>query len=178
MSRIRVFVDTNIISEAYRTGHWKAICNHFTIETVEACVTEALAERRQPTPRSEQIPGNAFSHKLITRRRVVSRDRANWKLRLAGLEPEYRHDGDLGDGERDLLAWLGAHEPPSDNLLLATADRLALEFAHQLGWSEYTTSLEEMIRQTGRRPPSNFRKHYRKNWLLKVRSDLRAEGSR
>ncbi len=42
MQKIRVFADTNVILEAFRTGCWTAIASRFAIETVEKCVEEAL----------------------------------------------------------------------------------------------------------------------------------------
>ena len=38
MAKTRVFIDTNIIIGAFRTGCWVAICNKFAIETVDKCV--------------------------------------------------------------------------------------------------------------------------------------------
>ena len=45
MPKIRVFADTNVILESFRTGCWTAISNHFAIETVEKCVEETLGKR-------------------------------------------------------------------------------------------------------------------------------------
>lgn len=42
MQKTRVFADTNVILEAFRTNCWKAISSHFAIETVEKCVEETL----------------------------------------------------------------------------------------------------------------------------------------
>jgi hypothetical protein len=42
MSKIRVFADTNVILESFRTGCWAAISSHFAIETVQKCVEETL----------------------------------------------------------------------------------------------------------------------------------------
>ena len=42
MQKIRVFADTNVILESFRTGCWTAISNHFAVETVEKCIEEAL----------------------------------------------------------------------------------------------------------------------------------------
>ena len=42
MVKVQVFADTNVILEAFRTGCWTAISNHFAIETVEKCVEETL----------------------------------------------------------------------------------------------------------------------------------------
>jgi hypothetical protein len=35
MPKARVFVDTNIILEAFRTGCWTSICEQYAVETVE-----------------------------------------------------------------------------------------------------------------------------------------------
>ena len=177
MSRIRVFVDTNIIIEAHRTGCWEAICKNRSLEvaTVEACAEEALAHGEQ-APKSKQIPPRFLRSKYVARHEVTPALQAAWKLRLTELEPEYQHDGDLGDGERDLLAWLILREQPSEEVLLATADGLALAFAHQFGLLEYTISLQGMIKQFKiRSPRARLRRHYTNHWLLKVRSDLQTE---
>ena len=42
MAKTRVFIDTNIIIEAFRTGCWTSICNKFDVETVDKYVKEAL----------------------------------------------------------------------------------------------------------------------------------------
>ena len=38
----RIFTDTNVIIEAFRTGCWTAICATHAIETVEKCIEESL----------------------------------------------------------------------------------------------------------------------------------------
>jgi hypothetical protein len=43
MAKQRVFVDTNVILETFRTNCWKAICDRFSVETVAAVVAESLA---------------------------------------------------------------------------------------------------------------------------------------
>ena len=42
MSKIRVFLDTNVILEAIRIKLWATICDKYAIETVEKCIEEAL----------------------------------------------------------------------------------------------------------------------------------------
>lgn len=42
MPQVRVFADTNVILEAFRTRCWTAITTHFAVETVEKCVEETL----------------------------------------------------------------------------------------------------------------------------------------
>ncbi len=43
MAKQRVFVDTNVIIEAFRTHCWSAICGRYAVETVTSVVAEALA---------------------------------------------------------------------------------------------------------------------------------------
>ena len=38
MSKIRVFLDTNVILEAIRIKLWTTICDKYAIETVEKCI--------------------------------------------------------------------------------------------------------------------------------------------
>lgn len=42
MPQVRVFADTNVILEAFRSQCWTAITTYFAIETVEKCVEETL----------------------------------------------------------------------------------------------------------------------------------------
>jgi len=43
MAKQRIFVDTNVIIEAFRAKCWKAICGRYSVETVSSVVSEALA---------------------------------------------------------------------------------------------------------------------------------------
>ena len=49
MPKIRVFADTNVILESFRTGCWTAISSQFAVETVEKCVEETLIKPGDPT---------------------------------------------------------------------------------------------------------------------------------
>jgi hypothetical protein len=74
-SKVRVFVDTNIILEAFRTGCWTAICQHYAIETVEKCIEEARTgdptdPRRIPVDRDVLVAGLAGRHSVSNRERV------------------------------------------------------------------------------------------------------------
>jgi hypothetical protein len=69
MSKTRVFVDTNVILEAFRTNTWKAICHNFAIETVEKCIEETLTgnqlnPRYTPVDRKTIIDGLAARHQV------------------------------------------------------------------------------------------------------------------
>ena len=40
MNKLRVFIDTNVIFEAFRINCWTALSQRYDLETVEACVIE------------------------------------------------------------------------------------------------------------------------------------------
>jgi len=46
MTKKRVFADTNVVIEAFRTGCWTAICARYAVETVEKCVEDPRATDR------------------------------------------------------------------------------------------------------------------------------------
>ena len=67
MAKDRVFVDTNVILEAFRTGCWAAICERYAVETVEKCIEEALTgdptePGRVDVPAEDLIKGLAARH--------------------------------------------------------------------------------------------------------------------
>ena len=75
MPKVRVFVDTNIILEAFRTGCWPVICHQYAIETVEKCVEEALTgdptdTRRIPVDHDVLVAGLAGRHAVGRKERV------------------------------------------------------------------------------------------------------------
>ena len=118
MPKIRVFADTNVILESFRTGCWTAISSHFAIETVQKCVEETLTGN----------PGDP---------RHVTVPPANLKVGLAGSHPVTRKElaslvlahpscSTLDDGEKHLLAWLLANKLlPSAVIVVTTADKAA-----------------------------------------------------
>jgi len=100
MAKTRVFIDTNIIIEAFRTGCWTAICNKFAIETVDKCVEEALTGNPDD-PGRVHIDRDALLEGLADRHQVG-------KLELAKLVLTHPSCHGLDDGELHLLAWLHA----------------------------------------------------------------------
>ena len=94
MAKIRVLADTNVILEAFRTGCWTAIGNHFAIETVEKCVEETLTgnpddPRHVPVLPADLKTGLAGQHP-VTRKQI------------AALVLAYPACGVLDDGEKHL----------------------------------------------------------------------------
>ncbi|ESJ14999.1 MULTISPECIES: hypothetical protein [unclassified Cupriavidus] len=168
MAKVRVFVDTNIILEAFRAGCWSPICERYAIETVEKCVEEALTgdlsqPRRIPVDRNALVSG-------LSGRHVVG------KRELVDLVLAYPHCQALDDGELHLLAWLHANKlVPKALILLSTADKAAIVAAERLGWIDSLTSLEHLARTSGITPAQtgHLARHYREDWLGEIKMKIR-----
>lgn len=168
MSKIRVFADTNVILEAFRTDCWSAISSHFTIETVEKCVEEALtgnpADSRHITVAPAKLKAGLASQHAVTRKDIVS---------LVLTHPACNT---LDDGEKHLFAWLFANELlPSQAIVVTTSDKAALVAAHGLGWLDCTTSLEDLARKAGvgRANLDALTLQYREDWLASIKTKIR-----
>lgn len=96
-------------------------------------------------------------------------DRAAFRLKSIELRLE------LDDGERDLLAYLFAHEKPStDVLVLTTSDRAAVRACCHLGWADALISLERLLTEAGA-PAAALKplaSHLREPWLGGVRTNF------
>lgn len=168
MARMRVFLDTNVILLAYKTGCWKTLCNHYQLETVEKCVEEALtgdntAEGRVDVPAAELAPPKIVVHT------VTRRDEAALALAHPGMPF-------LDDGERHLMAWMHAnHIKPTDGIYLSSADRGAIRGAHELGLLDMTECLETLAKRAGvvGAPLKGIPEQHRAAWLSTCRTDIR-----
>ena len=119
MPKIRVFADTNVILESFRTGCWTAISSHFAIETVQKCVEETLTgnpgDPRHVTVLPADLKAGLAGEHPVTRKE------------LASLVLAHHSCGTLDDGEKHLLAWLLANKLlPSAVIVITTADKAAL----------------------------------------------------
>jgi hypothetical protein len=132
MQRIRVFADTNVILESFRTSCWTAISNHFAIETVEKCVEETLTgnpgdSRHVAVPSADLTAGLAGQHPVN-------------RKELATLVLSNPSCSTLDDGEKHLFAWLFANKLlPSQVIVVTTADKAALVASNGLGWLDCMT---------------------------------------
>ncbi len=168
MAKIRVFADTNVILEAFRTGCWTVISNRFTIETVEKCVEETLTGNPDDPRHVSVLPidlktGLSGQHP-VTPREIVS---------LVLAHPAC---GGLDDGEKHLLAWLFANRLlPSSVIVVTTADKAALVATHGLGWLDGVVSLEYLARQAGvgRVKLDALALQYREDWLSSIKTKIR-----
>lgn len=168
MPKIRVFADTNVILESFRTSCWTAISNHFAVETVDKCVEEALTGY-PGDPRHIAVPPADLKAGLAGQHTVTRKE-------LANLVLSHPSSGTLDDGEKHLFAWLFANKLlPSQVIVVTTADKAALVASNGLGWLDCTTSLEELARKAGvgRVNLDALALQYREDWLSSIKTKIR-----
>lgn len=167
MSKVRVFADTNVILESFRTSCWTALSTHFSVETVEKCVEETLTGN-PGDPRHIAVPP-AQLHAGLSGRRPVTRK----EIAALIMHPSC---STLDDGEKHLWAWLLANKLlPSKVIVVTTADKAALVAANSLGWLDCVTSLEALARAAGsaRVNLDTLAQQYREDWLSGIRTKIR-----
>ena len=168
MSKIRVFADTNIILESFRTGCWTALSKHFAIETVEKCVEETLSGNPGDS-RHVAVPPAALKAGLAGQHPVTRKE-------LATLVLSNPSCSTLDDGEKHLFTWLYTNKLlPSQFILLTTADKAALVASNELGWLDYMSSLEELARRAGvgRVNLEALTLQYREDWLSRIKIKIK-----
>lgn len=171
MPKQRVFVDTNIILEAFRTRCWAAITTRYSIETVEKCIEEALTGDPEEPGRVDVDPEHLRAQ-LSGRHQVSDLALASFAL----AHPEWTG---LDDGEKHLLAWLKDMGLLGNAMIaISTADRAAVTSAFALGCTDNLVSLEELVGNGGGNRLSGvpLRKHFSKQWLSQLRTDLLLQG--
>jgi hypothetical protein len=152
-----ILVDTNIIIEAVRTRCWNALGSHFTVETVETCLEEALTG--DPLrPGYVQINPEQL-------KKGVSKSHPVSPLETMQLALAYPPANELDPGERQLLAHAIVR---TDDWMFVCADRAGVKAAFALGWIERVASLEALTRAAGARPTLKF--HFTERWLSDVRT--------
>ncbi len=154
-----VFVDTNVIIEATRTGCWKALLDRFNVHTVREI---RLETQRKPSGGAAYVAVDKelFAQK-VTVHEVTNKQRAEARLRL----PLLAH---LDAGESDLLAYLASQNPHA--LLLTTADAAAVKAACALKLQDRLRSLEELAKDCGQTPKLN--KWFTSTWLLRQKTQF------
>lgn len=168
MHKARVFADTNVILEAFRTECWTAITTHFAIETVQKCVEEALTGN-PGNPRHVAVPPADLNTGLACQYLVGRKE-------IAALVLGYPACSTLDDGERHLFAWLFANKLlPSPIIVVTTADKAALVASYRLGWLDCTASLEDLARKAGvgRSNLDALALQYREDWLSRIKTKIR-----
>jgi hypothetical protein len=162
----RIFADTNVIIEAFRTGCWTAICTTHAIETVEKCIEESLTGDSSD-PSYVAIASADLCSGLTQRHGVTKKE-------IAYLVATHPSCNTLDDGELHLLARLFADNIPSPIILVSTADKAALIASHRLGWLDYAVSLEDIARQSGVNSKNleSLRQQHRNGWLSDIKTKI------
>jgi len=143
MPKARVFADTNVILEAFRIACWTAICEHYSVETVEKCIEEALTGNPDDSGRV-RVDAAALTAGLAARHPVG-------KHELVSLVLDHPEFQGLDDGELHLLAWLHANALLSKVLVLvSTADKAAIVATGRLGGLDSLVSLGAAGAKLGR----------------------------
>jgi hypothetical protein len=154
-----IYVDTNVLLEAQRTGCLADIMERFEVRTVEMVQIEAQTGDRRRQGYVEINMGEFRAKVTIQKVTDVHRLQASARApSLVALDP----------GERDLLAFVASEDPGS--LLLTTADKAAVKTACQLGLENRLISLEEIAGRCGKNPI--LKRHYSKSWLGQVRTEF------
>ena len=155
-----VFVDTNVIIEAYRTKSWAALAGAYRIETVEDCITETQTGYSQRNLK-RQIATSDLTTSLAAVHQVTSLKRAELALRIGDIA--------LDRGEESL--WAHAVRQ-SGSWFVCGPDRASLLVALELGLRERLVSLEELLQNAGHRTRTALKPAYTKKWLDRVLSEM------
>lgn len=167
MSERRVFLDANVIIEAFRISAWSELSKGYGLETVQECEKEALTGETTHSgyvvvdPKALRA-GLRQSHLVgkPERRALVQ------KCPLClGMDP----------GEKDLFAHLYTlPQPLSVLVVVSSADKGVVVRAKELGWLQNLVSLEELLQGCGVSPTkiSTLQHHHGNKFLSSVRTKV------
>ncbi len=155
-----VFVDTNVILEAHRTGCWHGLLGYYRLDTVWKCVEECETGNR--SAQAVQVDTDALRQQLAPKT-VPAPVLAGMRLRLAAPI-------DLDPGESELLAHV-VGQP--DAWLLCSPDRGAIRAAKLLGILDRVVALGDMVTAAGLH--ADLRAHFLSAWLTGFRTRLALE---
>jgi len=159
-----VYVDTNAIIEATRTGCLKAILIHYDVRTVEEVRRESL---HIPKDKKSYVKvDEALFRSQVSVAAVNAADVLRAAVKAPGLMA-------LDKGERDLLAHVADMNDPNV-WVLTTADRAAVRTACALRIDARLVSLEELAAGSGQKPRLN--EWFTKKWLGKVKTEFLLDG--
>jgi hypothetical protein len=171
MPKTRVFVDTNAIFPCMSAGEWNRLCGYYAVETVETIVDET--QRGDVGRRGYVVVDEKALRNTLTKvHETTKQDQAQFQERLKTIKLSIEIDA----GERDLLAYILAHEKPSaNNLILTTSDRAAIRACCALDWGDCLVSLEHLLRTAGSPPKAlaSLKEFHRETWLGGVRTGFR-----
>lgn len=142
MAARRVFVDANVIIEAFRISVWSELSQGHALETVHECESEALTG---DVPGKARVAVNAKALKAgLKASHPVTRGE---RTALSQKHPACR---EMDAGEKDLFAYLVAHHHPLPPLIvISSSDKGVIVRAKDLGWLDHLVSLEELLASCG-----------------------------
>jgi hypothetical protein len=138
----RVFLDANVIIEAFRISVWAELSGGCHLETVQECEKEALTGR---TDLYGHVAVDAAALRAgLKACHLVGRPERN------KLVKTYRACLFMDPGEKDLFAYLFAnHHPLPPLIVVSSADKGVAVRAKDLGWLDQLISLEELLHGCG-----------------------------
>lgn len=138
MTKRRVFLDANVIIEAFRISVWPELSQGCWLETVHECEKESLTGGTTSS-KSVRVDAQALRAGL-KHSHLVDKDerKALFKAHPAcmGMDP----------GEKDLFAYLFVnHQPLPPLIVVSSGDKGVVVRAKELGWLNNLVSLEELL---------------------------------
>jgi len=168
MARCRVFVDTNVLFEAFRVGAWNRFGGAYSVETVDKCVEETQTGDHSACGRID-VPLQQLKDGLTGVHVPSKKDRASCLLQCRRLQT-------LDAGEQDLLIWLLSHENLSEGMLrVTTADKAAIVACGDLKCLDCVVSFEKLLRNCGASDEmlGRLSTQYQEAWLSSVKTKVR-----
>lgn len=163
----RVFLDANVIIEAFRIAVWTELSGGCHLETVEECEREALTGRTDVLGRVN-VDAAALRAGLKASHCVARKERNK-------LISTYGACAGMDPGERDLFAYLYYNEHPlPTHIVVSSADKGVVVRANDLGWLDRLISLEELLQGCGvsRAKLAALDEPHRGAWLGGVRTKV------
>lgn len=159
-----IFLDTNVIIEAERSGILKTLTGYFkNLTTVEKCLQE-LDGGNKSDPEYIRVDTKFLAGK-ISIKTVSQREIADLLLKL-------NNEIALDAGEKELLAHISSQ---SINLyFICSPDRACIRASDKLGLIDKVISLEDLTESSGLKK-SKLLHHFSKQWLNKFKTDLLLE---
>lgn len=138
MAQRRVFLDANVIIEAFRISVWPELSQGCWLETVEKCEEESLTGGIT-SPQSVRVDAQALRAGLRRYHPVGKADRkalVQAHAACTGMDP----------GEKDLFAYLFVnHQPLPPLIVVSSGDKGVVVRAKELGWLQNLVSLEDLL---------------------------------
>ena len=143
MAHRRVFLDANVVIEAFRISVWTELAAGHWLETVEEVVRESLTGDSDKYGRVAVDP-KALNAGLKAAHQVTRKEKN-------ALIDAHRACTGMDPGEKDLFAHLFANQPQplSPLIVVNSADKGVVVRAKDLGWLHNLVSLEELLQACG-----------------------------